>query len=65
MTQDQIDANRYRKLRAWMSSNVEEGWKEVENLGAVAAWVDWDSFDEYLDDLPECNVGLCYRSNRE
>lgn len=53
------DAERYRKLRRWMSSNVEEGWGKVKNLGAIACYVDWNAFDEYLDDLPECTVGLC------
>lgn len=57
----QPDAERYRKLRAWMSSNVKEGWQEVERLGAIAAYVNWDEFDKYLDELPECNVGLCER----
>ncbi len=58
--QDQIDAARYRKLRQWMSSNVKEGWQEVENLAAIACYVDWEHFDMSLDALPECNVGLCY-----
>lgn len=53
------DDERYRKLRRWMSSNVAEGWTEVERLAAIACYVDWDAFDQYLDDLPECNVGLC------
>jgi len=55
------DALRYAKLRSWMSSNVKEGWQEVERLGAIAACVNWDEFDKYLDELPECNVGLCER----
>lgn len=58
--QDKIDAERYRKLRRWMSSNVKEGWQEVERLGAIACYVDWDAFDAYLDELPVCNVGLCH-----
>lgn len=57
----ETDAERYRKLRSWMSSNVKEGWQEVERLGAIAAYVNWDEFDKYLDELPECNVGLCER----
>ncbi len=52
------NAARYEKLRGWMSSNVKEGWKEVEQLAAIACYVDWSAFDESLDDLPECNVGL-------
>ena len=53
------DAERYCKLRRWMSSNVAEGWREVENLAAIACYVDWEHFDKALDALPECNVGLC------
>lgn len=56
---DEVCAARYRKLRRWMSSNVREGWQEVENLGAVAAWMSWEDFDNYLDSLPECTFGLC------
>ena len=55
------DEERYYKLRNWMSSNVKEGWQEVENLGAIAAYTSWQDFDKYLDDLPECNVGLCQK----
>lgn len=58
ITQDQIDAARYRKLRGWMSGNVPETWKEVENMGAVAAWASWDEMDAYLDALPDCTHGL-------
>jgi hypothetical protein len=54
------DAERYAKLRRWMSSNVREGWTEVERLGALACYTSWDDFDAYLDELPECNVGLCH-----
>ncbi len=53
------DAERYRKLRRWMSSNVKEVWARVEELGAIAANVCWDEMDASLDELPECNVGLC------
>lgn len=53
------DAERYRKLRRWMSSNVKEGWNEVVQLGAIAAYLSWDDFDAQLDSLPDCNVGLC------
>ena len=56
---DEVCAARYRKLRRWMSSNVREGWQEVERLGAVAAWASWEDFDDYLDSLPECTFGLC------
>ena len=52
------NAARYIKLRGWMSSNVEEGWREVEHLGALAAWESWDAFEMHLDSLPPCNVGL-------
>lgn len=57
------DAERYRKLRRWMSSNVKEGWDEVTMLGAIGAYLDWDTFDTQLDSLPVCNVGLCEMSN--
>jgi hypothetical protein len=53
------DAERYKKLRRWMSSNVKEGWTEVENLGAIAAYMGWDEMDKALDGLPMCTVGLC------
>lgn len=53
------DAQRYAKLRYWMSSNVKEGWDEVEKLGAIACYLSLDDFDKYLDSLPECNFGLC------
>ena len=36
---DKADAMRYRKLRHWMSSNVKEGWNEVERLGSLAVWM--------------------------
>lgn len=54
-----VNAQRYEKLRRWMSSNVAEGWDEVVKLGAVGAYVDWNTFDAQLDSLPVCNVGLC------
>jgi len=54
-----LNAERYLKLRRWMSSNVPEGWDTVEQLGAVAAWLSWSDFDQMLDNLPECNVGQC------
>lgn len=53
------NAQRYEKLRYWMSSNVKEGWDEVEKLGAIAAYLSLEDFDKYLDSLPECNFGLC------
>ncbi|RQU14208.1 hypothetical protein DF152_17240 [Burkholderia cenocepacia] len=56
------NAGRYEKLRRWMSSNVAEGWREVENLAAIACYVDWSAFDAALDGLPVCNVGLCERA---
>jgi len=59
---DARDAARYRKLRGWMSSNVEQGWSKVEELGAIAAWMGWDDFDESLDSLGECNCGLMEES---
>lgn len=52
------DAERYRKLRGWMSSNVKEGWGRVTDLSAVFCYVSWQEGDSYLDNLPECNVGL-------
>ncbi len=52
------DAMRYRKLRGWMSGNVKESWREVENMGALCAWESCDAMDEYLDSLSECNLGL-------
>jgi hypothetical protein len=54
--------DQYQKLRGWMSSNVQEGWKQVENLGAIACYVDWQEFDRYLHELPECNVGLMQKA---
>ena len=59
------DAERYRKLQRYMGSNVKEGWDIVCQLGGVASWVGWDDMDQYLDDLPECNVGLCERPMQE
>ena len=56
------DAERYRKLRRWMSSNVAEGWTQVEQLAAIACCESWDAFDESLDALPECNFGLAARA---
>lgn len=56
------DALRYCKLRNWMSSNTPEGWEKVVELGTVASWVGWDAMDRHLDDLPECNVGLCQKA---
>lgn len=55
----QKGSERYEKLRRWMSSNVAEGWSEVEKLAAAACYVGWDAFDTQLDSLPVCNVGLC------
>lgn len=52
------DAERYKKLRGWMSSNVKEGWREVENLAAVACYAGWGDFDAQLDDMAQCAVGL-------
>lgn len=54
-----VNAQRYEKLRRWMSSNVKEGWNEVEKLGAIATYLGWDDFDAELDRLPVCNIGLC------
>jgi tryptophanase len=57
---DQQDAVRYRKLQRYMASNVKQaGWEVVEQLGGVAAWMSIDDMDQYLDSLPECNVGFC------
>ena len=53
------NAARYEKLRRWMASNVQEGWKEVENLAAIACYAGFSEFDQALDALPECSVGLC------
>lgn len=55
---DKLDAERYRKLRRWMGSNVPEGWNMVEELGAVCAHQGFIAMDTVLDSLPECNVGL-------
>jgi len=41
-----------------MSSNVKEGWGRVTDLSAVFCYVSWQEGDSYLDNLPECNVGL-------
>lgn len=53
------DSDRYEKLRRWMTSNVDEGWSEVCNLAAVGCYLGWDEFDKYLDQMPECDLGLC------
>jgi len=53
------NAQRYEKLRRWMSTGVQEGWDEVTKLGAIGTYLDWDTFDSQLDGLPVCNVGLC------
>lgn len=58
LTNDHNDAERYRKLRGWMSSNVKEGWCEVEKLAAIACYLSWDDFDANLDQMTDCNVGL-------
>lgn len=55
---DALDAARYRKLRGWMSSCVQEGWSEIEKLSAIACYMSHDHFDANLDSLPECNLGL-------
>ena len=52
---------RYRKLQGYMSSNVPEGWQEVERMGAISAWSCWEDMDNYLDALPECNVGFMHK----
>lgn len=57
------DAERYRKLRAWMSAGVQESWDEVSRLAGVGMYLSWDDFDSELDRLPVCNVGLCEVSN--
>jgi hypothetical protein len=54
-----LNSDRYKKLRGWMSSNVPEGWNKVQNLAAVAAYMSWETMDQELDALPECNIGLC------
>lgn len=54
-----LNAERYKKLRQWMSSGVQEGWGEVTQLGAIAQYLSWDDFDKQLDSLPACNLGLC------
>lgn len=56
--QDKLDAERYRRLREWMSTNVQEGWNEVSNLGAIGSYLTRDDFDGYLDGLGKCKVGL-------
>jgi hypothetical protein len=56
---NRVNAARYKKLRRWMSSNVQEGWTEVEHLGGIASWQGWNDMDQYLDTLPECEHGLC------
>jgi hypothetical protein len=54
------DAERYRKLRRWMGSNVPEGWQEVEKLAAISCYMGDDEFDASLDGMLICNVGLCH-----
>jgi hypothetical protein len=41
-----------------MSSNVEEGWEQVECLAAISCYIDFEAFDKHLDTMPDCNVGL-------
>lgn len=53
------DAARYRKLQRWMSTNVPEGWAEVERLAGISTHVSFEMMDKMLDELPICNVGLC------
>jgi hypothetical protein len=60
LERDEKDAERYRKLRRWMTSNVAEGWTQVENLASVGCYIGWHEFDAHLDRMPVCNVGLCY-----
>lgn len=59
LAEAQKNAGRYEKLRRWMSSNVADGWSEIEKLAALACYVGWDAFDNQLDALPVCNFGLC------
>jgi hypothetical protein len=47
---DQVDAERYRKLRAFMGRNQKASWDAIERLAAVACYVGVDHFDAYLDD---------------
>lgn len=61
----QIQARHYAKLRRWMTSNVKEGWSEVERIAAVGCYLGWHDFDQYLDSLPECNLGLCSITSSE
>lgn len=56
------DTDRFQKLLLWMSSNVPEGWSEVERLGAICAYVSLEDACAYLDNLSECNVGLCEKA---
>lgn len=51
--------NRLKKLLGYMSANVKEGgWEEVEKLGGVAGWMGFSDALQFLDSMPECNVGL-------
>jgi hypothetical protein len=52
------DAFRFHKLLGWMSSNVKEGWDQVCMVASVATYVSHPEACEFLDSLPECNVGL-------
>jgi hypothetical protein len=56
--QVRADAERFNKLLGWMSSNVADGWNEVCRVSAVATYVSHDEARAYLDDLPQCSVGL-------
>lgn len=51
--------DRLEKLLGYMGSNVKEGWDEVCKVGAVCAYVGRDEAEDYIDNLPACNVGLC------
>ena len=56
------NADRYERLRGWMSSNVPEGWDQVKQLAAIACYIDWDTFDTTLDLMGVCNVGLMQKT---
>lgn len=47
MTNDE----RYYKLRWLMGANNPKSWQQVEELGAIACYLDTDTFDSELDSI--------------
>lgn len=63
LTEEDIERSmadvRLKKLLGYMASNVKEGgWEKVEDAGGIAGWVGIAEALQFIDMLPECNVGL-------